>query len=760
MLKLRKFTSVEEKCPLVMITPDGLTVTKGGQYAQVVELTGKDYSGLEDDVVEGLFQTRKLFFESLSSRITVFLQSHRQKLSREVDSGSYPIPIAGRIADQWSSNFKTSFRTRHFMVFVTASDAFQEQFAMLSGSGEVVTDELKRTLRDTVDDFLVRFDGYGAHRVFGDELASYWGWMINGRHVFQKLPANGLIDGLLSGTALQWPNRKRYQVYDSDPPRYSTWLIIKAPASTTSNGLLNSLFQVQHDFSLFQTFSTFEKKDALAFVEDKRKNTGAFARGGDIIIDELNELELRLQADEIALTRHRWALEIFADSEKELDQVAHEIKNTIEQWGYRAAREKINQEALFWSRFPEMHNFNPRQTFPTSENCAHFATFASVGEGLETCSWGPSPVTLFKTTTASEFSFTFHGSTAKDALGNTLIIGGSEMGKTTLISFLLSQCLKFPNFKALAFDRLHGMEVFTRFHDGEYIDFDGGLDLNPLQLNDSGENRAFLNEWLQMLTGKHDEKDQDVIGQAIVQLFNALDKPERSLQNLADAFGLQEEGSVRQALNRWLPGQIFGDYFTGKKDALEFKKSLVTLDMSTLLETPEILGPLTYYLFHKLFMTVGRAEGGYAVFVDELARYLASREFAPRIEMLLQEIRKTDGVFIGAVQDAGSVLDHPISSKIQNNMATYILFPEPRADKKHYMEGLGLNQAEFDWIKIPKTRQALIKRKGGESVILNVDLAPLGPYLKIFDSGASAIRRCNTLRKENAHGWKEIYLNA
>jgi type IV secretion/conjugal transfer VirB4 family ATPase len=760
MLKIRKFTSVEERCPLVMITPDGLTVTKGGQFAQVVELTGKDYSGLDDEVVEGLFQTRKMFFESLSDRITVFLQSHRQKLSRDIDSGSFSIPIAGDIAEQWSTNFKTSFRTRHFLVFVTASDAFQEQLSFLSASGESATDELKRVLKDTVDDCLVRFEGYGAHKIKGDELASYWGWMINGRHVYQKLPANGLIDGLLSGTALKWPNRKRYQLYDGDPPRYSTWLIIKSPANTTSNGLLDSLFQVKREFSLFQTFSTFEKKDALDYLEDRRRNIAAFTRGGDIIIDELNELEHRVQADELSLTRHRWALEIFADSEQELDQAAHEIKNTIEQWGYRAAREKINQEALFWSRFPEMHNFNPRQTFPTSENCSHFATFASVGEGLESCSWGQAPVTLFKTMTGSEFSFTFHGSTAKDALGNTLVIGGSEAGKTTLISFLFSQCFKFPNFKALAFDRLHGLEVFTRFHDGEYIDFEGGLELNPLQLSDSGENRAFLNEWLQMLTGRSGEKDLDTIGQAIVQLFNTLDKPDRNLANLADAFGLQEEDSVRQALNRWLPGQIFGDYFSGKKDALEFNKPLVTLDMSTILDTPEILGSLTYYLFHKLFQTVGRADCGYAVFVDELPRYLASKEFAPRIEMLLQEIRKTDGVFIGAAQDAGSVLDHPIASKIQNNMATYILFPEPRAKKEHYMTGLGLNQAEFDWIKVPKVRQALLKRKGGESIILDVNLAPLGNYLKIFNSGASAIRRCNDLRKGNPHDWKNDYLNS
>lgn len=756
--KIREFTSVEAKFPLVMVK-NGVTVTRGGQCARVVELTGKDYSGLDAETVESFFQGRKQFFDSLPNNITVLHQSHRQVLSRDLDVESYSIPVAGDIAARWADNFSTSYRTRHFLIFVTASDSITDQLMLLvqKNKGETFADELIRILDESVENTLVQFQGYGAREVTGDALATYWAWMLNGQHLYQKMPEDGLFDNLLSGTDLQWPSGKNYQIYRNTKDRYSAWLIIKAPATITSSGLLESLFCVKREFSMYQTFSRFDKQAALDAIEDKRKNNQAFMMNIEIE-NELSDLYTRIQTDEISLIRHRFALEVFGDSEGELESAVREIRNSVESWGYRVARERMNQEALFWSRFPEFQDFNSRQRNMNSLNASHFATFASVGEGQESCSWGQAPVTVLKTATESEYSFIFHESTAKTALGNSMIVGGAGSGKTTFISFLISQCFKFPGFRVLAFDRLRGLEVFTNFHDGNYLDFTKGLDINPLQLPDSNDNRAFLSNWFSMLTGKHGEIDQELIGQAVMQIYD-LEKTERTLTNIADAFGLKEEGSARQALNRWLPDGAFGHFFGGQRDALDFEKPLVSLDMSTLLDQPDVLGPMAYYLFHKLFLTA-RQDGGYLVFVDELARYLRSKEFAPKVEEILQEIRKTDGVFVGAIQSADKVLDHKLSETFKNNIATWILFSEPLADRKHYIDQLGLNEREFEWIKKDHPRQVMIKRKSGESVIVNIDLSPLGDYLKVFNSSKDAIREMNQFQEGYGHGWKEKYLAA
>jgi type IV secretion/conjugal transfer VirB4 family ATPase len=399
-------------------------------------------------------------------------------------------------------------------------------------------------------------------------------------------------------------------------------------------------------------------------------------------------------------------------------------------------------------------DYNPRQRNITSENAADWTSMDSVGQGLTSCSWGKN-ITDFKTVTGGVYSFVFHVSAEKTALGNTIVIGGSSSGKTTLISFLISQCFKYPNFRALLFDRLHGLEVFTRFHDGSYIDFSEGVEVNPLQLDDNSLNRTFLSQFFQMLMPSFTSPENlKLIDDAIRQIMT-LPKADRNIENISDAFGLGGEGTIRSALGRWLSEGSNGGYFSGVKDALELS-ALTTFDMTYLLESPDILGPMTYYIFHRLFQSA-RGDGGYIVFLDEMANYLKSSVFSPKIEMLLQEIRKTDGVFIGAVQDAGTLLDHEIAPKIQNNTGTYILFPEPRAQERHYIAGLGLNAREFAWIREDHPRHALVKRKSGESVMLNVDISSLGKYLDIFSSDASAVKKLNDCRKAEKD-WKSEYL--
>ena len=754
-----KLSKADKFCPILALWPsDNITVTKGGKFARVIELTGKDYSGLAPEIIESLFETRKNFFEGLDSDITVLQHSHRMRVERKVETENFINPMAGKIANIWNGQFEKSFRTRHFLIFVTDPD-IKDQIQLLVRSkdeGETREDELLRKLDDCIRDIFVRLEGYGPRELSGDDLSSYWASLLNGKQVYQKKPDNGVLEELLSGTTLRWPRRSRFQIYESDKKRFSAWLYIKAPANATNQGLLESLFELKEEISIYQTIATISKPEAMSLLEDKEKNAAVFSRANDIIMTELAEIQARIQADDISMISHRWAIEIFGNSRDELENAVTVIKNSIESFGYRTVRERVNQEALFWSRFPEMQGLNCRRRFLTSENASHFATFATVGEGYERCSWGPAPVSVFKTKSDSEYSFIFHVSPEKTTLGNTLVIGGTGSGKTTLISFLLSQCFKYPNFRILAFDRVSGMKIFTRMHDGNYQDFENIPTINPLQLNDTSENRAFLSQWFQVLTEKTDDKSIEIIGKAILQAFE-LEKNQRTLENIADAFGLKQDGSIRKALDRWLPGGAMGDFFNGKQDSLDFTNPLVAFDMTTLLNSPDVLGPMTYYLFHKLFLTA-REKGGYAVFVDELGKYLDSELFAPKIQMMLEEIRKTDGIFIGAIQEAGAVLDHKIAPKIKNNIGTYILFPEPRAERKHYVNELRLNETEFNWIRRPNPREIMVKRKDGESVVLNINLKPLENYLRVFNSSSDNVQTMETLRRKT-DDWKTLFIN-
>lgn len=760
-----EFTEIEEIMSLLRVLGDNeTTLTRGGELARIIELRGKDYSGIDSDAVLGLYRGRKMFFEQLPANIVAFQQSHRFRASRDMIDEDYSNPFSAEVAKRWARGFTTSYRTRHYLILATNSRGLVDRIGSMTGGGE---EERYRDLDELAKNTLMKLKDYSPRFLSGDEISSYWAWLLNGRNKYVRLPAGGWLDGALAGVDVVFPKGQRHIEYRADKTRYSALLYIFSPgtANATETRMLDGLYRLHREFSIWQIYNRIDKQAALARVRDKEKNTMSFMVDGDIKMLELNELSVRLQADELSMMKHRWTIEVFEDDLDALESAVQEVRNVIESKGFIVKRESAHRRAQFFSRFPEFTAQTPkgpkaapnkRVRYPTSDNAAHFTPFASAGEGLESCAWGPYPVMHFKTPIGSDFAFTFQSKPDKKAPGHTVFIGGTGSGKTTTISAILSQLFKYPDFRILAFDRLFGLKVFTGFMGGDYLDIMRGLEVNPLQLPDNRESHAFLVNWFQVLTGKTDQKSVIQIGDAIRQNYT-LDKKDRTLPNLADAFGLAEEGSIREALQQWISGPLAG-FFTGDRDALDFEKRVVGIDMTTLLDLPDVLAPMTYYLFHKLFIQA-RDQGGYAVFVDELNKYIANKTFAPKITAMLEEIRKTDGVFIGAIQSIDVIVKSDVSSRFFSNVETWVLFPDRTANREHFTDELRLNDAEYNWLTLThKEREVLVKRKSGESVVINVDLAPLGELLRAFDSSDDAVARMDKLSKERPDDWQEVFL--
>jgi type IV secretory pathway VirB4 component len=79
-----------------------------------------------------------------------------------------------------------------------------------------------------------------------------------------------------------------------------------------------------------------------------------------------------------------------------------------------------------------------------------------------------------------------------------------------------------------------------------------------------------------------------------------LPKSERTLSNIAIAFGKTGKNTIRNALELWLPNGANGDFFNGKKDALDFEKPFTFFDTTMLLDNPEVLGAMADYLFFRI----------------------------------------------------------------------------------------------------------------------------------------------------------------
>ena len=551
---------------------------------------------------------------------------------------------------------------------------------------------------------------------------------------------------------------------------YSGWLSISRYSEEISRFTLERIFKLPYRFNIYQSFKAYPKAQAMGRFEEEAKKLTNWGGGNDSFVDQIIEFSEKVAADKATLVSHCFSIEVLADSEAELNQNIRAITHALQNDGQMSLyRESRNLEALFWSRFPTMQGFNLRKRDLSSENASHLASFNSVGEGYDTCGFGDRPVTLFKTEEGGQFSFTFHqnGEQKPDVLGHTLVIGGTGSGKTTLISFLIANCLSYPKFKAICFDRLGGLKVFTEIFDGNYLDFPDDVEMNPFQMTDNATNRMFLFQWLKRL-GKIEDNDTSFNSDLndLINMNFQLDKKDRNFNNLKDLFG-RAGSDLYNRFEQWLPNQSRGGFFNGVKDSFNFEKNIVTFDATYILDQPEILPNITDYIFHQIMSQVSAEVLPHICFFDEAPRYFQEPIFAAKMLESLAEIRKKAGVCILAAQNTTQLTKLPkgVGSEVINALAHIICYPNPNATKEHYCDFLGFNETEYEWIKTTAqdAYKVIVKNRSTDSsVILDVNLTNLKTntynLLDCFNSSSKAVNKVKALKKSDDKNWRLKYL--
>jgi type IV secretory pathway VirB4 component len=341
------------------------------------------------------------------------------------------------------------------------------------------------------------------------------------------------------------------------------------------------------------------------------------------------------------------------------------------------------------------------------------------------------------------------------------VIGGSSSGKTTLITFLCMMALKYPNMKQLFFDKLQGMRVFTEFMDGSYTQFEGDISLNPLQLDDNDINREFLNSFFQIMSGKDSAKDIKDIDDALSQVYEHLPKTQRNLKEFVNAIpGTSEDDSLKANLEIWSTGAN-RRFFSANKDSLDFATQISAFNMDSVFHNKKAPTLISYYIFHRLKMTISQTAAPSIVVIDEIPDYLTNIDFGKKVVEIILEIRKKDGIAILMGQSLSLFLDTEAGKKIiGSSIANLVLFPDTSI-KEDTQKILNLTSEEFNYIKTQTNkRKPLLKRVNtGGSVQLNVDLSSLGNLLNIFNSSTTAVLKLERLKKKFPTEWKERYLN-
>ena len=752
-LKKTNDVSVAQMMPFVGLTDCGrFLISKNNQLTTTIELKTSISDQLNHDVYTQLWQVRKTAFDLIPDNYHFSVVSRRESKNIDNNINIDNITIQA-LSTIWANKFKQSYKTTHYLVITTNEASKLNKAAQ---KNEVNNYNKIDDLVHTISELIRRLGQYSPTLLKDDDLLGYFAHIINNEAT--PTPQNDLFELDLSNTDLYFPNfANHFEFIKSNKTTYSCILSIKNYSSELMFNAFNRLNALNIEYNTYQHYAIVSRHKSILSLSQQINRLKNLPNFNEKRISELESIVARLEDESIKLYEQVFFIQVFADSLDELNKKSGQIQSSLEQRGFLLLRENKNTELAFWSIFPGWEELRVRKYLITSDNLAHFITFNSDNAGMNSCTWGDAPIARFLTEQNSIYNLTLHETTQKTSLGNTIVIGGSDSGKTVLISFLLSQCMQYKDFKCMAFDRRHGFKVFANIIGASYNDFTNKKqDINPLKLPE--KDRAFLQYWLQGLLHKSDDASVKTISEALDALYE-MPNSKRTLKNIETVFGHKKTGSIRSALINWLPSGANGQFFNGLKDALDFEHPFTFFDTTKILDNADVLGAMADYLFHRMTSYVLANPCPHAIVIDELNKYIESPQFMPKIEETAAEIRKLNGVLILMIQSAQKLLDNPVYQKIKENIATYILFPNTKADPKYYQDGLGLNNAEFNWIKTAGPRLAMIKKKNSDGVVVNVDLSDLNQYLNVFDSSSDAVSKINKLQKQHPSDWINKYLN-
>lgn len=776
--EVSKYDLIRKYLPYLQILGDHQTIiTKNNTLIRVIKITGLDNSNLSKDEQQEFSNIRNNLFSFVGGDVKLNFYTLRRKLPEAAEKVElFSNKYAQAISESWHSQFQNSFITETYLVISRSFPSITknpEQFEVKLNAARKEFSHYSTQIKTLLGKFgAVDLDNQTNH-----ELFKFFSYLINSYEFNSKSISELFNSFSLSDIAFN-TSSGLIRITNDRVKKLAKIIGVRVNNNSSDENLFRILLTLNHEFTIIQQVKTYTKEQNRNFFKSKRETLGQLPKFSAVQsrILELEEASELIEANQANFLDYSCYIKVLGNSEEELNDAMAEIQNLLANEGVSSVCETVGTILSFFSILPD--NESLLSTLPTSirsrittHNAADFINLYSAKEGFRKSPFGDLPVVDFKTLMNSNYGFTFHQDDISDrASGHTMVIGQTGTGKSTLMAFLLMNCLKFQDIKILAFDSLQGLKVPVTAFDGKYITVgkDTDLKLNPMTLEDNFANRNFQKRFIAMLSGGAEEKEGDIIEEVIRQNYT-LAENDRSLKNLKLAFDLEgfdkqtNRQNIASRVKKWLnsdeENSIYSRFFNNSEDNLNFTSSIVAFDMGEVLKDKELLSPVAFYIFHKFGQIIDNNPSPHIFFIDEMQKYLESADFNPHIIRTIKESRKRNGIFIGCMQEASTLVDSPNGNEIIENIATLIIFPNSQARKEHYIDGLNLTDSEFDFIKNhPNPRDVLIKKKEGHSVVVNADLMRLGSYLKLFSSKDTHRKEMEYLIKEDPSSWIDNFL--
>jgi type IV secretion system protein VirB4 len=615
-----------------------------------------------------------------------------------------------------------------------------------------------------------RLETYSSGPVVRSGVLDYFGFLLNGESQALTVPRGPLSAHLATSRVFFGTEAIEYRLPSGR--RLAAMLAIKEYPTPTTPGLLNALLRADYSLILTQSYTFLPKATAQSLLG---RQFNRMVSAGDLAVSQAQALKIaldQLSSNEFVLGDHHLSLQVqteiaaaepgpAAEQWRALESSVADARVRLGDAGIVAAREDLALEAAFWGQLPGNFRERARRAPISSRNFAALAPFHNFPSGRATGNhWGEALAVLC-TSSGAPYHLSLHASDPRDPdggarkdTGHTFLCGPTGSGKTVFLGFCVAMLTR-QGATQVVLDKDHGLEVLVRALGGEYRALESGrpTGLNPLQLEPDAANLEFMRSWLARLVtapaGELTAREQADLVQALTGTM-ALPQSDRRLSRVLEFLDPTDPAGLHARLSRWSAdtGGEYGWVFDHRDDRiipLLGARHVLGFDVTDFLRAPDLRGPVTMYLFHLLRRLLdGRR---LVVWMDEFATLLADSAFTSFAQDGLKTWRKMNAVAAFATQSAADVLHSPIARTLVEQTPTKVFFPNPDADRRDYVDGLGLSEREFALVRhqlAPGSRRFLLKQSAA-SVVCELDLKGMDLELKVISGRTTTVRRVRAL---------------
>ncbi|MBT9494684.1 MAG: VirB4 family type IV secretion/conjugal transfer ATPase, partial [Paucibacter sp.] len=514
-------------------------------------------------------------------------------------------------------------------------------------------------------------EGNGKNQRRYSEVAEFLGYLVNGCH--RPIPATaGPLFRILPTTRLSFGGDK-LELRQGNSQRFAALVDIKEYADAVEPGILNALLFEASEFIETQSFSILPRREAMRSLTLQRDQLIA---SDDVVSSQIAEMDVALNElgdGQFCMGEYHYSLVVFGDSVADAGRRAAQAIGAMgEASSLQLAPVDLVADAAWFAQMPGNWQWRPRDAKLSSRAFAALASGHNFARGKRNGNpWGEA-LALLRTPSGQPFYLNLHSSPDgeesgdKKLPGNTLIIGSTGVGKTTLEMFLLVLTRKWePAPRLVLFDLDRGCEIAIRALGGRYFALEAGkpTGCNPLQREPTPGRIQFWEQLIRTCIATPAmplmPADERAIA-AAVKAVAMMPTPLRRFSTLRQNLPKSGENSLYERLGRWCQGGALGWVFDEAEDRLLDLGSaaVIGFDTTEFLDLPEVRTPVMLYLLHVMEELV---DGQRLIYViSEFWKALDHEIFSDFAKQKQKTIRKQNGLGIFDTQSPSDVLRHPI----------------------------------------------------------------------------------------------------